>query len=64
MATTISTSFTGRLREAFLWGQHDCCLFVADCAEAVCGIDSAGDYRGTYDSALGARVNIPYNRAM
>ncbi|ARZ01305.1 hypothetical protein NE897_06670 [Yersinia ruckeri] len=39
----------------FLWGQHDCCLFAADCAIAVCGVDPLADYRGQYDSALSAR---------
>lgn len=39
----------------FSWGEHDCCLFVADCVFAVCGIDPLADYRGQYNSALSAR---------
>lgn len=39
----------------FVWGQADCCLFAADCAMAVCGQDPAADYRGQYDSELGAK---------
>ncbi|CNE63591.1 Uncharacterised protein [Yersinia rohdei] len=39
----------------FSWGEHDCCLFAANCAQAVCGVDPLADYRGQYDSALSAR---------
>ncbi|CNC24058.1 Uncharacterised protein [Yersinia frederiksenii] len=39
----------------FSWGEHDCCLFAADCALAVCGVDPLVDYRGQYNSALSAR---------
>lgn len=38
----------------FVWGQHDCCLFAADCALAITGIDFAADFRGRYDSSAGA----------
>jgi hypothetical protein len=38
----------------FKWGEHDCCLFAADAVQAITGIDLAEQYRGTYDSALGA----------
>ena len=39
----------------FGWGVRDCCLFAADCVQAVTGIDHAADLRGTYSSAAGAR---------
>lgn len=39
----------------FSWGEHDCCLFAADCAEAMCGEDFAGSWRGTYDNETGAK---------
>lgn len=39
----------------FLWGKHDCCLFAADCAQAMCGEDFAASLRGTYDTANGAK---------
>ena len=39
----------------FVWGESDCCLFAADCVMAQSGIDPAASYRGSYDSALGAR---------
>ncbi|AUM58647.1 hypothetical protein phiP47_019 [Plesiomonas phage phiP4-7] len=36
-------------------GTADCALFVADCCVAVSGKDPAAEYRGAYDSALGAK---------
>lgn len=38
----------------FSWGEHDCCLFTADCALAVCGIDIAEKVRGRYKTKSGA----------
>ncbi|MBN6350438.1 hypothetical protein JZM10_03020 [Providencia rettgeri] len=38
----------------FSWGEHDCCLFAADCALAVCGIDIAEKVRGRYKTKSGA----------
>lgn len=40
--------------EPFRWGTHDCALFGADCVNAMCGIDPAAGFRGTYDTARGA----------
>lgn len=42
-------------KRPFLWGVHDCCLFAADCAEAMSGVNYAADWRGTYDSETGAK---------
>ncbi|NAP01938.1 hypothetical protein B1F73_09255 [Pseudomonas syringae] len=39
----------------FSWGEFDCCLFAADCASAVCGVDPAEQYRGTYKTESGAK---------
>lgn len=39
----------------FLWGKHDCCLFAADCAQAMCDVDFAASLRGTYSTASGAK---------
>lgn len=39
----------------FSWGKFDCCLFAADCAVAVCGVDPAHNYRGTYTTEIGAK---------
>ncbi|WP_273839921.1 DUF6950 family protein [Providencia rettgeri] len=41
-------------QKPFSWGQHDCCLFAADCAIAVCGIDIAEKVRGRYKTKSGA----------
>lgn len=42
-------------KRPFLWGEHDCCLFAADCAEAMTGDNFADCWRGTYDSETGAK---------
>ena len=43
-----------RLREPFAWGGQDCCLWAADCVQALTGIDPAESLRGTYSTALEA----------
>ena len=45
----------------FLWGQHDCALFAADCVQAMCGEDFAAAYRGTYSSETGAKKALLKN---
>lgn len=42
-------------KRPFLWGEHDCCLFAADCAEAMTGENFADGWRGTYYSETGAK---------
>ena len=42
-------------KRPFLWGENDCCLFAADCVQAMCGEDFASDLRGTYSTAVGAK---------
>ncbi|MDI3139440.1 DUF6950 family protein [Enterobacter kobei] len=42
-------------KRPFLWGEHDCCQFAADCAEAMTGENFADGWRGTYDSETGAK---------
>lgn len=42
-------------KRPFSWGQHDCCLFAADCVEAMCGEDFATEFRGNYNSETGAK---------
>lgn len=42
-------------KRPFLWGEHDCCLFAADCAEAMTGDSFAHGWRGTYASETGAK---------
>lgn len=38
----------------FSWGEHDCCLFAADCVMAVCDFDPCLKIRGRYHSKAGA----------
>lgn len=45
----------GLLGVAFEWGTNDCCLFAADCIEAVTGDNPGAEFRGTYSSAKEAQ---------
>lgn len=38
----------------FKWGDFDCCLFAAECYDAMYGTKLAERYRGHYDDALSA----------
>ena len=40
--------------QPFKWGEFDCSMLAADCAVAVCGKDPAAEYRGKYESEIGA----------
>lgn len=50
----ITTLEAARVRP-FVWGELDCCLFVADCCVATCGVDPAAVYRGRYTTAIGSQ---------
>lgn len=41
-------------RLPFVWGQHDCALFTADCVRAMTGLDLATGFRGSYSTAAGS----------
>lgn len=41
-------------REPFVWGQHDCALFTADCVRAMTGLDLASGFRGSYSTPAGS----------
>ena len=43
-----------RTKAPFVWGQHDCSLWAADCILALTGEDLACSYRGKYTSAKSA----------
>jgi hypothetical protein len=43
-----------RMSMPFAWGEHDCCLFAADCVKAITGHDPAADARGSYSDERGA----------
>lgn len=38
----------------FVWGENDCCLFVADWLKVTCGIDYGVNFRYHYKSKRGA----------
>lgn len=54
--------FSDATREAhdkrFKWGEHDCCLWVANCVLAITGIDYAESWRGKYSDESGAYALI------
>ena len=43
-----------KMREPFVWGQHDCVLFALGAAQATTGVGTVDELRGSYSSALGA----------
>lgn len=43
-----------RLNAPFRWGTNDCALFACDAVLAMTGTDLAADFRGRYDSSIGA----------
>ncbi len=45
----LSAHLHARMKEPFVWGKNDCCLFAMDCVMAITGADLAAPYRG-YDS--------------
>lgn len=52
--TRLNALVRSRMSTPFEWGVHDCCLWAADCAQAINGTDHAAAYRGTYSSAAEA----------
>ena len=46
-ARLAATIAAGQTRD-FRYGEHDCCLFAADCIAAVLGDDPAAAWRGRY----------------
>jgi len=47
-----------RMSTPFEWGAHDCCLWAADCVQAVSGADPAASLRGTYSTARQAMALV------
>jgi len=50
----LATVIESARHRPFLWGQHDCCLFVADAVGAITGADFAPDWRGRYGDVIEA----------
>lgn len=38
----------------FVWGESDCCMFVAEYVKKLTGVDHAVRWRGTYSTEVGA----------
>ncbi len=54
--TDLNTFISERRHRPFVWGENDCCLFVADwlLAKGSDVGDIAAEFRGTYNSQQGA----------
>lgn len=52
----LQAALAARQHSPFEWGQHDCCLFVCDCIEAMTGRDPAADVRGYASDREAARL--------
>jgi hypothetical protein len=47
--------FVAALTKPFVWGEHDCAMFVADCVYAMTDVDCAlPHFRGRYYTEIGA----------
>lgn len=42
----LSAQIHARMKEPFVWGRQDCCLFAMDCVKAMTGEDMAAPFRG------------------
>lgn len=55
--SALAAVIEARMHTPFQFGHTDCCLFAADCVQAMIGRDPAADARGTYsDERSAARV--------
>lgn len=59
--TQLAAVIKAATERPFSWGEFDCCLFAADCAVAVCGVDPAQAYRGRYKTEAGAKRLLKKN---
>jgi len=50
----LETYLGERLDTPLIWGQSDCCLFVADAVQEISGADIAEWFRGKYKTRKGA----------
>jgi hypothetical protein len=53
-ATKLHAYLDSMAGEPFRWGINDCCLFAANWIRELRGVDPYKDYRGKYETALGA----------
>ena len=47
---TLADFFTDRINTPLVWGESDCCLFVADALKSISGVDIAAWFRKRYAS--------------
>lgn len=52
--SALASVIESRMASPFEWGKNDCCLFAADCVQAITGHDPAVDARGEYKDERGA----------
>ncbi|WP_265494600.1 DUF6950 family protein [Providencia heimbachae] len=52
--TRLPETLQKAMQNPFSWGEHDCCLFAADCVIAVCDFDPCKSVRGRYKTRTGA----------
>lgn len=55
----ITKAIEAVLGKPVTWGRDDCCLWVADIAKGMIGVDPAAPWRGKYDSPEGAEKVMP-----
>jgi hypothetical protein len=49
-ASSLMKTIEAASSRPFLWGEHDCVNFAANCVLAMTGDDPMADFRGAYDS--------------
>lgn len=52
--TRLPETLQKAMQKPFSWGEHDCCLFAADCVIAACDFDPCESVRGRYKTRAGA----------
>lgn len=52
--TRLSKTLSAAINKPFSWGDHDCCLFAADCVIAICDFDPCEKIRRRYKTRSGA----------
>ncbi|HGJ5854321.1 hypothetical protein QE197_12380 [Arsenophonus nasoniae] len=52
--TRLPQTLRAAMSRPFSWGEHDCCLFTADCVIAICDFDPCSSVRGRYNSKASA----------
>lgn len=57
-ATALNNAIDAERAKDFEWGLSDCSLFVADCVNAMTGVDWAADFRGHYSTAKGSLLAL------